>query len=374
MDGVREFIRRLVFTLGTGNADMHLKNWSLIYRDGINPTLSPAYDLVPTMAFHPSNELGLSLGGAKLITAITLENFAKLASKAELSSRQIVEIAKESSEAFLSVWTEHKHNLPFPAKVREQLESHIAQCELFSLDKGVSGFGPSLHKAVPIFLYAGLAGIAGDTISTSPEAILYNLANKAYVEQDYSTSLKLFDSSIQTKPTALAYYNRGCAHALLNQLDDAVQDFAAAYALGGLAEAAYNSAIMEIRLNDEITTKRPQIVGFLNSALTRKPDMGKAWYNLGVYYLIHRMMDGAVESFLRAIEYEQSLAEAYFNLAITFFISGNRKNADRYFARAAAQNSKYADLQPKQTLSDHVYLTAVSAPGGPVGPNGNPMS
>jgi Flp pilus assembly protein TadD len=85
-------------------------------------------------------------------------------------------------------------------------------------------------------------------------------------------------------------------------------------------------------------------------------------------------MDGAVESFLRAIEYEQSLAEAYFNLAITFFISGNRKNADRYFARAAAQNSKYADLQPKQTLSDHVYLTAVSAPGGPVGPNGNPMS
>ena len=32
--GVREFIRRLVFDTLIRNADMHLKNWSLIYRDG----------------------------------------------------------------------------------------------------------------------------------------------------------------------------------------------------------------------------------------------------------------------------------------------------------------------------------------------------
>ena len=32
-DAVAEFIRRLVFNTLIGNADMHLKNWSLIYPD-----------------------------------------------------------------------------------------------------------------------------------------------------------------------------------------------------------------------------------------------------------------------------------------------------------------------------------------------------
>jgi hypothetical protein len=33
-DGVAEFVRRLVFNTLIGNANMHLKNWSLIYPDG----------------------------------------------------------------------------------------------------------------------------------------------------------------------------------------------------------------------------------------------------------------------------------------------------------------------------------------------------
>jgi serine/threonine-protein kinase HipA len=36
---IAEFIRRLVFSTLIGNADMHLKNWSLIYKDGRSPTL-----------------------------------------------------------------------------------------------------------------------------------------------------------------------------------------------------------------------------------------------------------------------------------------------------------------------------------------------
>ncbi len=38
--GLTEFVRRLVFSALIGNADMHLKNWSLLYRDGINATLA----------------------------------------------------------------------------------------------------------------------------------------------------------------------------------------------------------------------------------------------------------------------------------------------------------------------------------------------
>jgi len=36
-DGLVDFIRRLVFTIIIGNGDMHLKNWSFIYKDGRTP-------------------------------------------------------------------------------------------------------------------------------------------------------------------------------------------------------------------------------------------------------------------------------------------------------------------------------------------------
>ena len=43
-EDVAEFIRRLTFNVLIGNADMHLKNWSLIYPDRRNAALAPAYD------------------------------------------------------------------------------------------------------------------------------------------------------------------------------------------------------------------------------------------------------------------------------------------------------------------------------------------
>ncbi len=55
--------RRLAFSLLIGNGDAHLKNWSLIYRDRRNPTLSPAYDFVSTAAYGTrsgqADDLGL---------------------------------------------------------------------------------------------------------------------------------------------------------------------------------------------------------------------------------------------------------------------------------------------------------------------------
>jgi serine/threonine-protein kinase HipA len=38
--GIVEFIRRLVFNALIGNADMHLKNWSLIYPDRLVSVLN----------------------------------------------------------------------------------------------------------------------------------------------------------------------------------------------------------------------------------------------------------------------------------------------------------------------------------------------
>ncbi len=53
---VVEYTRRLVFNVLIGNADAHLKNWSLIFSDGRMPRLAPAYDLVGTVPSLPTTD------------------------------------------------------------------------------------------------------------------------------------------------------------------------------------------------------------------------------------------------------------------------------------------------------------------------------
>jgi serine/threonine-protein kinase HipA len=61
------FAELLLFCFITGNADMHLKNFSLISTEGIGMTLSPAYDLLATRLVNPQDdeELALTLNGKK---------------------------------------------------------------------------------------------------------------------------------------------------------------------------------------------------------------------------------------------------------------------------------------------------------------------
>ena len=51
----------------TGNADMHLKNFSLLTNEEDEVTLSPAYDLLSTKILMPEDkeELALTLNGKK---------------------------------------------------------------------------------------------------------------------------------------------------------------------------------------------------------------------------------------------------------------------------------------------------------------------
>jgi serine/threonine-protein kinase HipA len=61
------FFEQLVFSFLTGNADMHLKNFSLINRPGIGWTLCPAYDMVASALVVKGDheELALNLNGKK---------------------------------------------------------------------------------------------------------------------------------------------------------------------------------------------------------------------------------------------------------------------------------------------------------------------
>ena len=64
---VINFFEQVVFSFLTGNADMHLKNFSLINQPEVGYSLSPAYDLVSTALVNPADEeeLALTLNGKK---------------------------------------------------------------------------------------------------------------------------------------------------------------------------------------------------------------------------------------------------------------------------------------------------------------------
>lgn len=49
-----EWVRRLVAFALMGNTDAHLKNWALVYPDGIRPVLAPLYDPVCVAAWFPA--------------------------------------------------------------------------------------------------------------------------------------------------------------------------------------------------------------------------------------------------------------------------------------------------------------------------------
>lgn len=64
---VVNFFEQVLFSFLTGNADMHLKNFSLIRKPNVGPILSPAYDMVSTTLVNPADDedLALTINGKK---------------------------------------------------------------------------------------------------------------------------------------------------------------------------------------------------------------------------------------------------------------------------------------------------------------------
>lgn len=64
---VINFFEQVLFSFLTGNADMHLKNFSLIRLPGIGNVLSPAYDMVATALVNPADDedMALTINGKK---------------------------------------------------------------------------------------------------------------------------------------------------------------------------------------------------------------------------------------------------------------------------------------------------------------------
>ncbi len=129
---IAEFIRRLVFSTLIGNADMHLKNWSLIYADGRTPTLSPAYDLLSTIPYIADETMALKYSRTKKMAEFSKDELKHLAAKARISEKLVLDTAAETVARFKQVWSEQKTKLPLEKKVVEMVDAHAASIPIYS--------------------------------------------------------------------------------------------------------------------------------------------------------------------------------------------------------------------------------------------------
>lgn len=128
---VAEFLRRLVFSTLIGNADMHLKNWSLIYPDRRTPMLSPAYDLLSTIPYIQDGNAALNYSRTRVMAELSEDELLHLAAKAHLPERMVLTVAAETIELFKAVWNTEKKNLPLSAAVIHAIDEHARKIAIY---------------------------------------------------------------------------------------------------------------------------------------------------------------------------------------------------------------------------------------------------
>lgn len=133
LDDVLEFVRRLVHTFAFGNADMHLKNWSLIYADTRQAKLSPAYDLVSTIVYpNILSVLPHKMAGIRDFSKIGIQDFKNFTQIANLPERPVVKTVYETVDALNSVWLRLRDDLPIPESFKRTIEVHMKTVPLLN--------------------------------------------------------------------------------------------------------------------------------------------------------------------------------------------------------------------------------------------------
>ena len=124
LDDIAEFVRRLVFNILIGNADMHLKNWSLMYPDCIQAALAPAYDLMSTIPYIKDANTALKLAKSKDMAGLSLDRLSYFAAKARLPQKLVLDTARETVEHFMEACKNgvYLNELPF---VRDAIKEHL---------------------------------------------------------------------------------------------------------------------------------------------------------------------------------------------------------------------------------------------------------
>lgn len=125
IDDIAEFVRRLTFNVLIGNADMHVKNWSVIYADRRTARLAPAYDFVSTIPYIPDDKAALKFSRTRRFDEFSFDELSHLAARAGLPESLVLETARETASKFLDLWPKERDNLPLHRDVIEAIDRHL---------------------------------------------------------------------------------------------------------------------------------------------------------------------------------------------------------------------------------------------------------
>ncbi|MDY7226248.1 type II toxin-antitoxin system HipA family toxin [Hyalangium rubrum] len=134
LHGFEQFVRRLVFMMASGNSDAHLKNWSLVYPDGVHAQLSPAYDLVSTQVYERfrSARFSQKLVRIREYREVNLPAFRHFAEKSGASPDEVERIVLEMVDRIRDEWRTLRTDLPMPDSFKAAIEDHWKEVPLLS--------------------------------------------------------------------------------------------------------------------------------------------------------------------------------------------------------------------------------------------------
>lgn len=134
LQDIKEMVRRLMLNVLMGNGDAHIKNWSLIYDNPLRPRLSPAYDLVSTVAYTSyDTSVALNMGKVKRFDTITLASFDNFLSRIGLLDQrreEVMEDAREAGRKILDVWNGQFVKAGVPDNLIWKVEEHQGKLPL----------------------------------------------------------------------------------------------------------------------------------------------------------------------------------------------------------------------------------------------------
>jgi len=130
------YMRRLAFMVLSGNADAHLKNWSLIYPDRVRARLAPVYDLVSTVVYALPKHTALrwweplepTLEPPKQLAEVTLDDLLATASHSSADTSRVLEELETFIGAARDAWPDVAATAP--PVVRDRVTAHLAASAL----------------------------------------------------------------------------------------------------------------------------------------------------------------------------------------------------------------------------------------------------
>src|SRR5690606_27085622 len=105
---VQEFVNRFVMFILMGNTDAHLKNWAMVYPNGIEPVLAPVYDPVCITAFFdsvPPSDYGVNRAIDAKFKVFSWGDLAQLLKLAQVPrAARLVQVARATVKLAQKEW------------------------------------------------------------------------------------------------------------------------------------------------------------------------------------------------------------------------------------------------------------------------------